>query len=583
MGKTIMDIRFSLLAALLLCCTWPVYAQAATSPAAIVIVASGSVQALGEEGFRPLKRRSEVFVGESVLTGPDARTQLRFSDGAIVSLDNDSELLIEAYQRNEEEPEKSKALLRMVTGGLRSITGAIADDYPEGYQVETPLASIGVRGTDFQLRLSAEKLVVAVWDGAVNVANRAGSADIGPTLPFRFAVVTDISVAPQTVLSVPTEFGGIGPEGDSGRDEDSSAEERENSSPASESEASSMSGTTTLTDTLVSDSLPTQQGVNVSEPSAPDPVPTPDPGPTIDPDMPDWFTTKPERTNVTIFAQVRPQVDGPPNYSVFPHLSDAPSDGNGLIIDISNIRNSVDRLADNGYIFQDFPAASAPRVSNFPIYWGGWNGTSEVLFFSSPGPDSSGNYDLTSYDVNPSSSTTLEGTTWAYSTAAALTLGDINQIIPGPTTLTFDSGLGFSSGAVLNSEFSDGVLDVSRSSMSFDLDLNSGAAVENSGAFQFTVIGNGFEQVWESTQGVFITTASITDADQQIDFAYSTEVSNSDGSISAITTGGVIKGFVIPSDTDPGLMGFLGGISLTAGDADSNLSSGYVTVLLESQ
>lgn len=568
MGKMIMDIRFSLLAALLLCWTWPVYAQAETSPAAIVIVASGSVQALGEVGFRPLKRRSEVFVGESVLTGPDARTQLRFSDGAIVSLDNDSELLIEAYHRNEEEPEKSKALLRMVTGGLRSITGAIADDYPEGYEVETPLASIGVRGTDFQLKLSASKLAVAVWDGAVNVANQAGSADIGPDLPFRFAVVTDVSVAPQTILSAPTEFGGIRQEGDSGRDGNSSAEDSENSSPASESESASMNGTTTLADTLVSDSLPTQQGVNVSEPAAPNPAPTPDPGPTIDPDMPDWFAPKQDRANAIL-------------YSSFAGLSSTPATGNGITISTQDLETQ-----DFGYIFQEWSAASAPKVSGFPVYWGSWNGTSEVLEFFSDSPNADGTYDLESYDVYPSNRD-FSDVMWAYSSVPALGLTDITQLFPAATTLTFSSGAGFNTGLVLESQFSDGVLDPTRSFISFDLDLNTGQAVEFSGGYQFTVIGSGFEQIWESGLGASdYENVDLTGANPQLGFTYiDTSVANSDGSINAeIPAGGPTAGFIIPSDANPAQLGFLGSISLSARDAAGTpLSSGYVTFILESQ
>jgi len=570
MGKTIMDIRFSLLTALLLCCTWPVYAQAATSPAAIVIVASGSVQALGEEGFRPLKRRSEVFVGESVLTGPDARTQLRFSDGAIVSLDNDSELLIEAYQRNEEEPEKSKALLRMVTGGLRSITGAIADDYPEGYEVETPLASIGVRGTDFQLKLSATKLAVAVWDGAVNVANQAGSADIGPTLPFRFAVVTDASAAPQTVLSAPSEFGGMGPEGNSVRDEDSSAIEGESNSPTGENEPADISDGANLTDTLVSDSLPTQQSVSVGEPV-----------PTIDPDMPDWFTSKQGRTTPTLFT--RPNYNSQGEYTnpyTTVGFSTIPDSGNGIAISARDSDTS-----DFGYIFPDSPAGLDNKAQGFPVYWGSWNGNAEILTFFSSNPNPDGTYDLESYAIDPASQD-FSDSRWAFSTAAPLSLSDINNVVSSTTTLTFSSDIGFSTGLVLDSEFSDGALDPTQSSISFDLDINNGQVIDSSGGYQFTVLGNGFEQVWESTVGASDSGSDLSGTIPELKFSYiNTSVTNSDGSFAAgPPAGGIINGFIIPSDVDPALLGFLGTIDLFADDASGNrLSSGYVTFILEGQ
>jgi hypothetical protein len=44
-------------------------------------------------------------------------------------------------------------LLDLVKGGMRAVTGAIAQRRPEAYKVRTPVATLGVRGTEYYLRI----------------------------------------------------------------------------------------------------------------------------------------------------------------------------------------------------------------------------------------------------------------------------------------------------------------------------------------------------------------------------------------------------------------------------------------------
>lgn len=204
-------------------------------PVGKVVVARGEVTARAADAEpRPLERRSDIHQGETVVTGKDSRGQLRFEDGAVVALDSGSELVIEKYRFDEDDGE-DHAVVRLLTGGLRTLSGEVAERDPDNYEVDTPLASIGVRGTDYQLSLDDKQLNVAVWSGSVVVANEAGELPLGENANYRYATVTDQGLPPEGQLEPPAPAGqgdvdaeSVETDGDS--DEDSQATDETGSS-----------------------------------------------------------------------------------------------------------------------------------------------------------------------------------------------------------------------------------------------------------------------------------------------------------------------------------------------------------------
>lgn len=97
---------------------------------------------------RDLARRSVIFLGDTLKTPEGGRAQLRMADGEMISLMESSELVIEAfrYQPNAND-EKDANVKRLVTGGLRSITGAVKG---EGYEMKSRAGTIGIRGTAYE-------------------------------------------------------------------------------------------------------------------------------------------------------------------------------------------------------------------------------------------------------------------------------------------------------------------------------------------------------------------------------------------------------------------------------------------------
>ena len=160
-------------------CCWTFALHAGPQPVARVSMAVGDAQRIGASGqVTPLSLGTQLSEQDRIITGKDAMVILIFSDQARVALRPDSELLIRRYKvdPNGAETELQLDLLR---GTVRQISGRAAQKQPERYRLNTPIAAIGVRGTDF-LAKAGEGLVEAyVHEGAIVVAPLGGAGTPG--------------------------------------------------------------------------------------------------------------------------------------------------------------------------------------------------------------------------------------------------------------------------------------------------------------------------------------------------------------------------------------------------------------------
>jgi hypothetical protein len=185
-----------------------------------VLVASGEVTATREgASTRALSRGDRLYEGDAITTGTGARVQLRLVDEGLVQLAADTEYRIEHYRTQGEE---RGAVTELVEGGLRTVTGAIGDDDPEDYQLDTPVATIGIRGTHFALHHSRDRGTVGeVAQGAIVVENDGGAAEIGAG---QFFTVRSRQAPPEPMDQRPAALDTGGDSG-SGGDEDTGDED----------------------------------------------------------------------------------------------------------------------------------------------------------------------------------------------------------------------------------------------------------------------------------------------------------------------------------------------------------------------
>ena len=146
------------------------FAQA-TAPAGIVgevTLVIGAASLVGADGqTRQVDRGSEVRVGDKVETQQGGHVHLRFVDGGRVSVRPASRLVIESYAHSKDQPQLSAIKFRLDEGVIRSITGQWGEAAKERFRLNTPVAAIGVKGTDFVVRSLPSGTAATVFAGAI--------------------------------------------------------------------------------------------------------------------------------------------------------------------------------------------------------------------------------------------------------------------------------------------------------------------------------------------------------------------------------------------------------------------------------
>lgn len=211
-----MKARNMLYAAVLALLALPFAAQAADE-AGTVLVAFGDVKAVNAAGEeRALARRAAVYGGDTLVTGARGSAQVRFTDGSIMALKANTKFRIDqySYQGN---AESDSSIYSLIVGGFRTLSGAIGKTNKSAYQVKTPVATIGIRGTFWEGNYDEQNgLGLGVWDGGITACNNAGCADFGQGADHNFGTVGSEDEEPEGQDEPPPGIGGDGGNGGDG-------------------------------------------------------------------------------------------------------------------------------------------------------------------------------------------------------------------------------------------------------------------------------------------------------------------------------------------------------------------------------
>jgi hypothetical protein len=113
---------------------------------------------------------SPIRVNDQIVTGSNGHVHIRFIDEALVSVRPDSQLEVLRYQYDARYPENSAVKFNLVEGITRSISGEAARSARQRFRLNTPIAAIGVRGTDFVVSASPELVRALVNEGTIVMA-----------------------------------------------------------------------------------------------------------------------------------------------------------------------------------------------------------------------------------------------------------------------------------------------------------------------------------------------------------------------------------------------------------------------------
>lgn len=180
----------------------PPFAAQATEPAGRVLFAVGTATAVAADGStRELRKGDAIEEGDLLVTG-DGRLQIVFKDNAVLALYPGTRFQIDRYRYTAKGDDADSVALRLLKGGLRTISGLVGKRNRSDYSMEGGVATIGIRGTEYGLLLG-ETLVGSVGEGAIEVCNAAGCLPVAMSQAFLVPSRTEMPVLAQLQAHLP--------------------------------------------------------------------------------------------------------------------------------------------------------------------------------------------------------------------------------------------------------------------------------------------------------------------------------------------------------------------------------------------
>src|SRR4051812_14862200 len=156
------------------------FAGEAAAVAGWVDFASGAATVSDAQGRqRAVSKGDNLDKGDTVRTGDNGRTQIRFTDGAYVSLQPNTEFAIKDYNFEGKVDGSERGFFSLARGAMRTVTGLIGRVNRNRYQVSTPTATIGIRGTGGLISIGSDgSTLVTGTSGIWTLTNPSGTIDV---------------------------------------------------------------------------------------------------------------------------------------------------------------------------------------------------------------------------------------------------------------------------------------------------------------------------------------------------------------------------------------------------------------------
>ena len=135
--------------------TFALPVQAAGPQIGQIKVASGTVSIVRDGTAIPAKPGEALYESDTIETGENSAVGMTFSDNSRMSLGPKSSLSLESYAFNR--PGKKNGFdARLSRGSLTAASGEIVKARPLAMRVLMPTTVLGVKGTEFAVRVSEE-------------------------------------------------------------------------------------------------------------------------------------------------------------------------------------------------------------------------------------------------------------------------------------------------------------------------------------------------------------------------------------------------------------------------------------------
>lgn len=125
-------------------------------------------------GQRKLNQGMAVLVGESISAAATGEALLKTDDGGLIAVRPNAQFVVESFEAKGKQDDRQT--LRLISGALRVVTGWIGKLNRDAYKIVTPVATIGVRGTDHEPYVLSKDLATESYrSGTYDKVTRGGT------------------------------------------------------------------------------------------------------------------------------------------------------------------------------------------------------------------------------------------------------------------------------------------------------------------------------------------------------------------------------------------------------------------------
>jgi hypothetical protein len=164
-------------------------AQAAEAGKVIFVAGRASV------AEQPAVDGAPVGEGQMLSTGSDGFLYVKTIDNGLFILRPNTKARIVTYHVDDKNPANTQVKLELLSGVARSKSGTAVKQARQNFRFNTPVAAIGVRGTDFTVFTDNDTSRVAVISGAIVMSGFAGSCRPDGAGPCEGSASRELSAA----------------------------------------------------------------------------------------------------------------------------------------------------------------------------------------------------------------------------------------------------------------------------------------------------------------------------------------------------------------------------------------------------
>jgi len=128
-------------------------AQAKPAAGDVLRVTGRATVTSPDGNIRKIEKGIEIKSTDIVSTSARSYVRMKMKDNSFIMVRPDSRMVIEDFKYDKKKPKENRGFFSLLKGGFRAVTGLIKNK--KRYRYNTSVATIGIRGTEFSVRVCA--------------------------------------------------------------------------------------------------------------------------------------------------------------------------------------------------------------------------------------------------------------------------------------------------------------------------------------------------------------------------------------------------------------------------------------------